>query len=144
MKNIATSRDYQRNDFVNTLYANLRKKTHEALVDSNRFAARAISYLKDGLDPEECVELLILDGLNREAAVRYVEMSQEHTKLEDENSYEYGFTFEDSTGKIWSSNDIKKVVIASTDEEAWDKVEDFLNSDDKYELEKVLTIERYY
>lgn len=142
MKNIATSRDYQRSDFVNTLYANLRKKTKETLIASNKFAARANSYLQDGLEPEECVELLILDGLSREASIRYVDMAQEQGQLEDD-SYEYGFTFEDSTGRIWSSNDIKKVVTASSDEEAWNKIEDLLNSDDKYEVEKILTVERH-
>ena len=145
MKNIATSRDYQRNDFVKNLYSSLRIKTQETLKASNKFASRANAYLQDGLEPEECVELLILDGLNREASVRYVEMAQEQHRdyLQDSDATEYGFTFEDSTGRIWSSNDIKKVVTATSDEEAWDKVEDLLNSDDRYELEKVLSIERY-
>ena len=145
MKNTITSRDIQRDNFVKTLYANIRRKTKKAIIDHNKMASRANTYLNDGLDPNECVELLILDGLTRDAASNYVEMAQDKNSDSDnkiiQNTNEYSFSFEDSFGKIWSSQEIHKTILASSHEEAWRKTEELLNDSEEYESEKILSVE---
>jgi hypothetical protein len=144
MKNYNTSLDTQRNDFVKTLYDNLRKQTKSAIDEHTRMASRAISYIEDGLEPREAMELLILDGVSRESALRYIAMAEDKSsELSDEEGlHEYAFTFEDSYGKIWSSCEIKRTIKASCDEEAMQKAEEFLSDDMDYEIEKIISVER--
>jgi hypothetical protein len=144
MKNFITNKDTQRNDFVKVLYDNLRKQTKSAIDEHTRFASRAISYIDDGLEPREVIELLILDGAPREAALRYVAMAEDRSsELSDTDGlHEYAFTFEDSYGKIWSSCEIRRTIKASCDEEAMQKAEEFLSDDMEYEIEKIISVER--
>lgn len=143
MKRTITNRDVQRTDFVKNLYENLRKNTKEAIDLHKKLTVKASSYLKDGLDPDECIELMILDGISREAASKYVEMAHDsNAQDEDEGLYDYSFVFEDSFGKLVSSHEIDKMIKAASDQEAWQKAEEFVSDDTEYEAEKIVSVER--
>jgi len=138
-----TDRDVQRVTFVEALYSNLKKQAAVALADHDKILTLAESYLSDGLEQNECVELLMIDGLSRDAAESYVSkaMSQEEL-VADSGLYDYSFQFEDIEGKRWSSYDIGKLVKASSDEDAWTKAEEMLDADSDLELENVISVTR--
>lgn len=142
MKRTATSNDIQRNDFIKSLYEKMHKETADAYKEHRKNAMRASAYLQDGLSPSECVELLILDGLTREASSKYVDMAEDQNVVEDEGQYTYSFTFEDTHGRIWNSHEIGRVVTANNDEDAWMKAESFLSDDNEYESESILSVDK--
>jgi len=130
MKVLSTSNEAQRTAFVDSLYNSLRKKTEAAINKHHKMAVQASSYLNDGLDNQECIELLMIEGkLSREAATSYVSMAQEETIVSDDQ-HDYSFQFEDDKGKILSSYDIGKRIFASNDSEAWEKSEAALSEID--------------
>lgn len=142
-KNFHTSRDLQRISFVESLYKNLNKKTQQTLAERNAWIAKAAQYVDDGMEKNECLELLMIDGLNKEAASGYVEMAFDNIEAEDMTGDTYSFQFEDVYGKIWSSNDIGKVVVANSDEVAWEKAESFLFSENgEYEPERLISVNK--
>ena len=115
-----TNRDFQRLAFVESLHASLNKQASEALENNQRFIALAHSYLGDGLDESECVELLMVDGIERHAAESYVVMAQnqQDNEFQDDGDYEYSFQMEDDYGKVWSSVDISRTIRATSEESA--------------------------
>jgi len=124
MKGSSTGRENQRTDFVDSLYKNLRNKTEAAIGKHSRLSKLASTFLSDGLDPQECIELLIIDGgISRDAASAYVNMAQAESPVAEDGN-EYSFQFEDTHGKIWSSHDIGMTIHASSDTEAWEKAEE--------------------
>lgn len=128
MKKNVTGREIQRVDFVESLYKNLKKQTRQAEAMQERWIKMASIYIDDGMTEEECAELLIIDGLNREAARGYAEMAVSNLNGEC-GEFEYSFQFEDIDGRVWSSSDLGKIVKASSDQEAWTKAEDVIFSD---------------
>lgn len=143
MKVSTTNRENQRTDFVESLYKNLRKKTEAAINKHNKLCVLASAYLSDGLDPQECVELLIIEGnLTREAANAYVNMAQAEQPETDDVGEEYSFQFEDIHGKIWSSHDVGITVKASSETEAWEKAENFIFTNSSTDLDKVISVDR--
>jgi hypothetical protein len=126
MKKIATGIDIQRDDFVNSLYSNLKKKTVKAIQNHEKLIALAASYTEDGLVQSECIELLMIDGnISREAAEAYVNMVKT-SSYENDGLFEYSFQFEDSRGNIISSFDIGKTVKASSDDNAMIRAEEIM------------------
>lgn len=142
MKRTITNRDTQRIDFVDNLYSNLRKTTREAIDTQKKLASKASVYVNDGLEDDECVELLILDGLSREAASSYVSMVKDNEFCNDDGLYEYSFTFEDSFGKLVSSHEINKIIKASNDQDAMIKAEEFMSDDVDYDMENIISVNR--
>lgn len=142
MANLPTNRDFQRTDFVDSLYKNLKKQTASAIQDHDRYCAQLKEYIADGLEDSECIELLVIDGLTRNAASNYLNMVQSDNA--DVNSMpEYTFQFEDVYGKRYSSYDIGKTVRASTDDDAWFEVEKLLgNESDAFEFDKIVNVTR--
>ena len=141
MKNPTTGRDIQRSEFVDSLYNNLRRKTAEKIKNHEKLVLMASSYVKDGLELSECTELLMIEGdINREAAEGYINMVVNSS--EDKGLYEYSFQFEDSDGKLWSSHDIRKVVRASNEDEAWTKAEEAISEETTIDGEKVISVNR--
>jgi len=138
MNKITTNRDVQRATFVESLYTSLKKQAVKAIQDYKHFVVTANSYLQDGLDETECVELLMVDGLSRDAAESYVAMAQANET--SDGLTEYSFQVEDESGKIYSSYDLGKVVRASNDEEAWEKAEEMINSDSLVESPTILSV----
>ena len=143
MKRTITNRDVQRTDFVKNLYEGLRKSTREAENQHKKLTYMASSYLSDGLEPEECVELLVIDGISRDASINYVRMAQDNMVDDGDGLHEYSFVFEDSFGKMVSSHEINKMIKASSDQEAWEKAEEFLSDDTDFEIEKILSVSRF-
>jgi len=143
MKIASTGREAQRSEFVDSLYNSLRKKTAKKIEDHKKLIVMASSYVKDGLDSDECTELLMIEGgLSREAATGYVNMARE-LKPENENEqYEYSFQFEDINGKSWSSHDIGKIIVASSDSEAWEKAEEIIEENTTVEGDRILSVNR--
>lgn len=142
MSKNATARDLQRNDFIENLYRSLNKKTQQALASRQKWIKMANQYTEDGMDKEECVELLMIDGLSREAASAYIDMAIENSESGEPDS-EYSFQFEDSFGRIWSSSDLGKFIKASCDDEAWSKSEEFVFSEaEGYNPEKLISVNK--
>lgn len=143
MKGLSTNRESQRADFVDSLYKNLKQKAKAAVIQHNRISAIASTYLADGLDPQECVELLIIEGdLSRDAAAAYVNMAQAENTGSDAEGGEYSFQFEDIHGKVWSSHDIGMTVRASSYDEAWEKAEEIIFTNLSVDPDKVVSVDR--
>lgn len=135
MKKIATGMDTQREDFINSLYSNLKKKTVKAIQNHENLISLASSYAQDGLVESECIELLMIDGgISREAAEAYINMVKTSSD-ENDGLYEYSFQFEDSRGNIISSFDIGKTVKASSDDNAMVRAEEIMQEIDADEVE---------
>ena len=142
-----TNREIQRVTFVESLYNSIKKQTVKAIQDHNRFVTLAKSYVQDGLEQDECVELLMIDGLSREAAESYASMILAEAQPEDNDGlHEYSFQFDDIYGKRWSSHDIGRMIKAASEEEAWERAEELLGSDKGIESgiepDKVISVNR--
>jgi hypothetical protein len=144
MKNHPTNLDVQRVAFVESLHASLQKQTQETVREHERLISLASSYVNDGLSESESIELLMIDGLGREAAENYVSLAAcESSMDEEENSLpEYIFQFEDESGKIWSSYDINKTIRAASKEEALEKISEIEDPDLEIYPSKVISIDR--
>lgn len=126
MKRQNTGRDIQRKDFVETLYKSLKKQAIQAVASQQKWIKLASDYLQDGMERNECIELLVIDGLSREAANGYVNMASDNGS---HDGAEYTFQFEDTGGRVWSSVELGKVVTASSETDAWHKAEEMLFSE---------------
>lgn len=142
MSRPSTSMDMQRATFVESLHNSLKKQATQAIADHKRFIALASSYIEDGLDDKECVELLMIDGLSREASESYISMVQSNKEENSNDLSEYSFQFEDDNGMILSSFDIGKTIRASDDDEAWTRAEELLSSESGVENQKLLSVSR--
>lgn len=142
MSRPSTSRDVQRATFVESLHASLKKQAAKALEEQKKFIILARSYLDDGLEEKECVELLMIDGLSREASEGYAQMALNKEASVADELVEYSFQFSDVSGTILSSSDIGKTVKASTDDEAWTKAEELLENESDLEIQKLLSVHR--
>jgi len=143
MKGLSTNRESQRIDFVDSLYKNLKQKAKSAVFKHNRLSKIASEYLSDGLDPQECSELLIIEGnISRDAANSYVVAAQSERSLINLEGSEYSFQFEDTRGKIWSSYDMGITVRASSYDEAWEKAEEIVFNNLSVEPDKIIGVDR--
>ena len=140
MKSQLTARELQRHEFIESLHTTLRRQTKQAIAGHEHFVHLAKAYLSDGLDPSECAELLIIDGVDREAASSYVDMVTDES--EEQNGSEYSFSFEDSHGRIWSSFEVGKVIYASNDDDAWQQAECLMDDDPELEIDKVIAVNK--
>jgi len=136
-----TDREIQRVTFVESLYNSLKKQAAEAIGEQGKFVVLASSYRKDGLEDSECIELLMIDGLSREAAESYVSMIDTGVP-EVGGGFEYSFQFEDADGKRWSSYDINKTVRAATEDEAWGRAEDIIDKGQLTDPGKIISVTR--
>lgn len=142
MSKSSTSRDMQRATFVESLHNSLKKQAEKAIVEQKRFIALAKSYVEDGLEEKECVELLMIDGINREAAEGYVSMALSNKEASsDDNDVEYSFKFEDDNGRVLCSYDIGRTIHARNAEEAWEQAEQIMSEMD-VGASKLLNIQR--
>ena len=142
MTRLSTNMDIQRATFVESLYGSLKKQAAKAVMEHDKIIALASSYLEDGLEESECVELLMIDGLKRDSAESYTAMAMANSSMENGDLDEYTFQFEDSSGKLWSSFDIGKTVQASSTEDAWTRAEEMLFSQPDLETERIITVTR--
>lgn len=140
MNKVLNTNDIRQVAFVDSLHKALKENTYNAIKDHNKIIAKASLYLNDGVTDEECVELLVIDGIPREAASGYVEKA--HDENYEDIKPEYSFQFEDVYGKTWSSHDINKTVFASNDEEAWGKSEKVIFSLPSIEPDKIISVDR--
>jgi len=138
----STNRDIQRITFVESLHASLKKQATKAIKDHQRFIAIANSYITDGLEESECIELLMIDGVSREASEGYIAIASNKKNSPENKLPEYSFQFEDVYGKMWTSFDIGKTVRASTDNDAWTKAEEIIDRVPQMEPNKVLSVNR--
>jgi len=142
MSRPSTVRDVQRVTFVESLHNSLKKQATKAIAEHKKFISLASSYIEDGLEEKECIELLMIDGLSREAAESYTTMAQtKESDVQDANLVEYSFQFEDENGMVLSSYDIGKTIKASNDEEAWTRAEEVLKESDN-ETPRLLSVHR--
>lgn len=136
-----TSRDIQRVTFVENFHKLLKKQEVKLAKEHAKFSKIAASYLLDGLTESECVELLMVDGISREAAEGYTAMAQANGGVEEGDPSEYSFQFEDSNGEVFSSYDIGKTIHALSEDEAWLKAQKIL-SQSNMGADKILSISR--
>ena len=146
MKQIATGygMQAQSRDFVDNLYKNMKKKAATVLAEHNNIIALARAYIDDGLEPNECVELLMIESnISREAAANFLETVQSE-RTDEAGLDEYSFRFEDIHGKTWSSYDVGSIVKASSKEDAWLKAEEMIDvvSSKNIEAERILSVEK--
>ena len=118
MKNNSTTEDVRRLAFVESLYKQMRQQTQSTMDERDQIVTKASMYLEDGVTASEAVELLIIDGINRQSAESYVQLAETKSGKSG-GQCEYSFQFEDIYGELWSSYDINEVITASSDEEAW-------------------------
>ena len=137
----STTRDIQRATFIESLHTTLKKQASQAIEDQKKFLTIASSYMEDGLEEDECIELLMIDGLSREAAESYASIVVSEEVIAD-NLEEYSFQFEDAYGKVWSSFDIGRTVKASDDNDAIEKADAFLCTASNIEHNKILSVNR--
>ena len=140
----STGRDIQRVTFVDNLYAQLRLQTASAIADRDRLVHLAESYVMDGLNDDECAELMMIETeVSRETAESFVELSHSQLPIVESGS-EYSFQFSDIYGKVWSSNDIGRTVFANSHDEAVEKAEALVFDSKDVEPEKILSVDRVY
>jgi hypothetical protein len=135
----------QRTLFVDSLYAHLKKEAEAVKKQYNKIASTARDYLESGLSDSEVAELLVVDGLDREAAMSYIEMVKEAGDFESEEgeeNQEFSFVFEDVYGNVFSSYDIDKIVTASSEKDAFQKACSLIGDDNYYEIQSILSVER--
>ena len=142
MSRPSTSMDMQRVTFVESLHASLKKQATKAMAEHQKFITLTSSYVEDGLDDKECVELLMIDGLSRDAAESYILMVQSSKEETTDDLAEYSFQFSDDNGVILSSYDIGKTIRASDDNDAWTKAEELLSNEPSIETQKLLSVSR--
>ena len=138
----STNRDMQRVTFIESLHNSLKRQAAKAIIDQQNFVVIAGSYIRDGLEEPECVELLMIDGVPREAAEGYVAMAMEKEEGSGNDLPEYSFQFEDHHGKIWSSYDIDRTIKAANDNEAWETAESMIGFDPDMDGERVVSVTR--
>jgi len=119
----------------------LQKQSAKVLKDHDRLITIARSYVNDGLNDGECIELLMIDGLSRESAENYVSLASCEQE-ENSEQFEYSFQFEDDYGRIWSSYDINRTVRASNESEAMRKVQELSDPDVDIFPSKIISIDR--
>ena len=137
---VETFRDTQKVIFIEKLRNSLKRQEAKALGEYKKLRKLAASYINDGLSEKECVELLMIDGLTREASESYTSMAM--SKKNEDAANEYSFRFEDAYGKVWSSYDIGKVIFASSEKEAWEKAGEFLDDEGAHlEPEKIVSVD---
>jgi len=144
----------QRTFFVNNLYKSLRMEDKKAKCEYEKKASVALDYLNCGLSEEEAVELMIVDGLDRDAAKSYVVMAKDMSgesecvqKIKDQDEEgnlgkEYSFVFKDSYGNTFSSYDIDETITASSKKEAMKIAWSMTGDDNPYEIEEIITVEK--
>jgi hypothetical protein len=145
MKRIAISygRQAQSRDFIDNLYKGMKRKTSAAIAEHDKIITLARDYLDDGLESEECIELLMIEGsISREAAAGLLDTVQ--SENDDSKLDEYSFRFEDVNGKTWSSFDVGLTVRALDEEEAWQKAEEMIASIDSkiFEADSIIGVEK--
>lgn len=135
-----TSLSKEKLTFVENLHGYFLKQARKTIEEQNKIVTLAKSYLKDGLRDEECVELLIIDGLSREAAENFTSMASNKLEEQSDGLTEYSFQFEDIYGKVWSSHDINKIIRAGSNKEAWEEAERYLDSQANFEVDKIISV----
>jgi len=144
----STNRDFQRMTFVESLHESLSKTLTNICDNQERFMTLATGYLSDGLNDEECIELLAIDGLKRDEARNYLEAAKsECDDLDVVESArnagdEYRFRFHDENGNLWSSYDIGETIYASSEKEAKKKAEQLIRKIEDFELDRIISVTR--
>jgi len=138
----STTRDIQRATFIDSLHNSLKRQASEAIEEQGRILRLATNYVEDGLEESECIELLMIDGLSREAAESYTSMALSEEEEEVNNLTEYSFQFEDDYGKVWSSYDIGETVRALDETDALEKADELLFASASVNHNKVLSVSR--
>jgi len=142
MARVITNRDVQRATFVESLHKSLRKQASQAIANHKKFVVIASTYIEDGLDESEAVELLMIDGLSRESAESFISMAMNKQSDTEDGLIEYSFQFENNDeGSICTSHDINKTISAANDEEAWAKAEEAID-EAGIESARVLSVNR--
>jgi hypothetical protein len=123
-----TNLERQSVDFSQELYRKLFSHTKKAYQQHNKFVKLANSYLSDGLDKQEVVELLILDGLHRESAEAYTDKALFISSSDDNMGNKYVFKFSDEMGDEYTSYDYNVVLTAESTVDAENKANEWLES----------------
>jgi len=132
----------QRTLFVDALYTHLKKEAEKVQDEYNKYASSAREYVTSGLSDSEAIELLIVDGVDREAAQSYITMAKEMGVSTEDEDIEFSFVFEDVYGNVFTSHDINKTVFASSNSEAFQKACTLIGDDNEYEIQSILSVER--
>lgn len=143
MKKNLTTRELQTADFAESLYKSLRKKAEKLLDEQESILSKTSGFLEDGLTEDECSELLIIEeGISREASLCYIDKVKSNYCCKD-GLHEYSYSFEDTSGRVWSSFDINRNVYASSEEDAWTKISEALDeAEEQIDFDHIISVDR--
>jgi len=132
----------QRTLFVDSLYSHLKKEEERARTEYSKFASSAYNYITSGLSESEAVELLIVDGVDRDAARSYVTMAKDMGDVNSDGEQEYSFVFEDVYGNTFTSHDIDRTIFASSQSEAFTRACELIGDDNQFAIQSILSVEK--
>mgnify|MGYP006282954821 CR=1 FL=1 len=136
----ATSREIQRSIFSDSLFRELEMMERNAGSRNYRLAAKAMEYQDDGLEPDEIVDMLILDGFPAELSREHVMACAAASQIDTQGDL-WDFLYEDANGKIWRGSQMDMTVTGETREEAMSNAADLIASGD-IQLERIVDAER--
>jgi len=137
--NKATSREIQRSLFSDSLFGELEKMEMTAESRNATLAAAAAEYTEEGLDPDEVIDMLIIDGFPSKLSRKHVEMGIRAVASEPTEGWD--FLYEDGRGKIWRGSQLGMTVAGETREEAIDAARELVASSD-LKFERIIDAER--
>ena len=132
----------QKTLFVDSLYAHLKKEAEKVKTEYTKYASTAREYLESGLSDLEAAELMIVDGLDRDAALGYIAMAKDVGGCDSGEDEEFSFVFEDTYGNIYSSHDINITITASNETDAFIQASSLIGDDNEYEIQNILSVDR--
>ena len=143
-KRVSISLDGEQSKLLHSVRGFGNKEAEKVKVEYNQYASTASSYMRSGLSESEAVELLIVDGLDRDAANSYITMAKDigDVNIVNEEEQEFSFVFEDSYGNVFTSHDIDKTIVASSEPEAFKKACALIGDDNQYEIRSIISIEK--
>lgn len=142
MRNKAYSEnlDFKKADFIENFYKILKSKNQSAIKENQKNISLMKKYISYGLEEGECIELFVSNGMNRNIADSYFKLAKEQNFDEQHNLKKYSFKFETEDQEIFNSFDIKKIIKASSYDEACDLAEKFLENSEDFSNCKLITV----
>jgi hypothetical protein len=132
----STGNEIQRTVFLSTLRDKLSK-----IADVHaKIYATANNYMSQGMNEMEVEELLLIDGYHPDLIKTCMASlgSEEHIAVAGKR---WGFNVEDFYGRIVSHAELNANITAESEEEAWEKAEEFIaNADAENGMDRIIEV----
>ena len=127
----STPRECQRRIFVDSLYRELDKLAATADRRNHALSAKADKLLfEEGLSPDSCVDLLVMEGYDSSLArqcVSSVSTTRPTNGNTETQSQKYNYSFVDHRGRIFTGRELGDIVEAETEEDAKIQIAEILS-----------------